>query len=54
VHYPAIAVIVKDECAKRGIAYNNYDTLWEISGRFVRYMKEVGVQACRCGTAPTS
>ncbi|KAL4444962.1 hypothetical protein ABPG77_004012 [Micractinium sp. CCAP 211/92] len=42
-HYPAIAEIVKDECAKRGVPYARYDTLPEILGRFVLYMKEVGV-----------
>ncbi|KAF8070962.1 acyl-lipid (7-3)-desaturase [Scenedesmus sp. PABB004] len=42
MHYPAIAAIVQDECAKRGVQYARYDTLPEIMGRFVRYMKEVG------------
>eukprot|EP00879_Flechtneria_rotunda_P004166 GHRR01004414.1.p1 GENE.GHRR01004414.1~~GHRR01004414.1.p1 ORF type:complete len:283 (+),score=76.58 GHRR01004414.1:1105-1953(+) len=42
VHYPAIAKIVADECAKRGIPYAHYGTLPEILGRFIRYMKEVG------------
>lgn len=41
-HYPAIAVIVEDECRKRGVQYARYDTLPEILGRFVRYMAEVG------------
>ena len=30
-HYPAIAEIVKDECAKRGVPYARYDTLPEVS-----------------------
>lgn len=29
-HYPAIADIVKDECAKRGVPYARYDTLPEV------------------------
>lgn len=29
-HYPAIAEIVKDECAKRGVPYARYDTLPEV------------------------
>jgi len=43
MHYPAIAAIVEDECAKRGIAYAKYKTLPEIIGRFMTYMAEVGV-----------
>lgn len=42
MHYPAISKIVADECKQRGIPYSHYDTLPEILGRFVRYMKEVG------------
>lgn len=42
MHYPAIAAIVEDECKKRGIQYARYDTLPEILGRFVEYMKQVG------------
>ena len=45
MHYPAIAAIVEDECNKRGVQYAKYPTLPEIVGRFVRYMKEVGVAA---------
>lgn len=41
-HYPAIAAIVQDECARRGVPYARYDTLPEILGRFIRYMREVG------------
>ncbi|KAL6756900.1 fatty acyl delta4 desaturase [Haematococcus lacustris] len=43
MHYPAISAIVRDECRKRGVLYNEYPTLTEITGRFMRYMKEVGV-----------
>mmetsp|Transcript_33218 Transcript_33218/g.78780 ORF Transcript_33218/g.78780 Transcript_33218/m.78780 type:complete len:534 (-) Transcript_33218:142-1743(-) len=42
LHYPAISAIVRDECQKRGITYVEYPTLWEILGRFCRYMKRVG------------
>lgn len=42
MHYPAISKIVGEEAAKRGIPYSHYDTLPQIMGRFVRYMKEVG------------
>eukprot|EP00983_Pelagomonas_calceolata_P120185 1160679-Pelagomonas_calceolata.AAC.25 len=42
MHYPAIAEIVKDECEKRGILYNSYATLPEITARFQRYMREAG------------
>lgn len=42
MHYPAISKIVADECAKRNIPYAHYQTLPEILGRFVGYMKEVG------------
>ena len=44
VHYPAIARIVRDECKKRGVEYAHYDTLPEILGRYVRYMRDVGTQ----------
>ena len=42
MHYPAIAKIVRDECAQRGINYASYDTLPQIIGRFSRYMQQVG------------
>ncbi len=42
MHYPAIAAIVRDEAHKRGLLYNEYQTLPEIIGHFVQYMKEVG------------
>eukprot|EP00199_Chlamydomonas_sp_CCMP681_P000966 CAMPEP_0119102420 /NCGR_PEP_ID=MMETSP1180-20130426/1176_1 /TAXON_ID=3052 ORGANISM="Chlamydomonas cf sp, Strain CCMP681" /NCGR_SAMPLE_ID=MMETSP1180 /ASSEMBLY_ACC=CAM_ASM_000741 /LENGTH=516 /DNA_ID=CAMNT_0007086713 /DNA_START=15 /DNA_END=1565 /DNA_ORIENTATION=+ len=42
MHYPAISKIVRDEAQKRGVLYNEYDTLWEILGRFQLYMREVG------------
>jgi len=42
MHYPAIAAIVKDECQKRGVLYNSYATLPEITARFQRYMREAG------------
>lgn len=53
MHYPAIAVIVRDECKKRGIHYAQYDTLPEILGRFVKFMADVGAadqQMPRLGT----
>jgi acyl-lipid (7-3)-desaturase (Delta-4 desaturase) len=42
MHYPAIAKVVREECEKRGINYASYDTLPEIVGRFMRYMRQVG------------
>jgi fatty acid desaturase (delta-4 desaturase) len=42
MHYPAISKIVAEEAGKRGIPYSHYDTLPQILGRFVRYMREVG------------
>jgi len=41
-HYPAISAIVADECAKRGIPYAQYPTLWATLKQFVRYMRDVG------------
>jgi len=41
-HYPAISAIVADECAKRGIPYATYPTLWATLKQFVRYMRDVG------------
>eukprot|EP00955_Chlamydomonas_euryale_P011476 123609-Chlamydomonas_euryale.AAC.5 len=42
MHYPAIAKIVEDEANKRGLQYAKYDTLPQIIGRFIKYMKDVG------------
>lgn len=42
MHYPAIADIITDECAKRGIPYARYDSLPTILRRFVGYMRDVG------------
>ena len=42
VHYPAIAKIVKDECAKRDVPYFSYDTLPAILARFVGFMAATG------------
>ena len=41
-HYPAISAIVADECAKRGIPYAQYPTLWATLKQFVAYMRDVG------------
>ena len=42
VHYPAIAAIVRDECAKRGVPYASYATLPQILARFVAFMRDTG------------
>jgi Fatty acid desaturase len=42
MHYPAIAKIVREECAARGVPYAAYGSLPEILTRFVRFMREVG------------
>ena len=42
VHYPAIAAIVKDECAKRDVPYFSYGTLPSILARFVGFMRDTG------------
>jgi fatty acid desaturase (delta-4 desaturase) len=42
VHYPAIAKIVKDECAKRDVPYFSYDTLPQILRRFIGFMAATG------------
>jgi len=44
VHYPAISKIVREESEKAGVKYVHYDTLPEIIGRFVGYMRDVGTQ----------
>jgi acyl-lipid (7-3)-desaturase (Delta-4 desaturase) len=41
-HYPAIADIVADECAKRGVPYTRYPTLWEALVEYTRFMRDVG------------
>jgi fatty acid desaturase (delta-4 desaturase) len=53
MHYPAIAKIVAEESAKRGVPYAHYPTLPEIIGRFSKYMAEVGAapQAPATGAA---
>jgi len=43
VHYPAIARIVADECAKRSVPYFIYPSLPAILGRFVAFMAAMGV-----------
>ena len=42
VHYPAIAKIVKEECAKRDVPYCSYDSLPQILPRYVKFMADVG------------
>ena len=41
-HYPAIAEIVADECAKRGVPYTRYPTLWEALVEYTKFMRDVG------------
>lgn len=43
VHYPAIAAIVRDEAAKRGIPYASYPSLPSILAKFIAYMAAAGV-----------
>ncbi len=42
VHYPAISVIVKEECRKYGLPYNLYSTLNEALLSHIRFMKGLG------------
>jgi fatty acid desaturase (delta-4 desaturase) len=37
-HYPAIAKIVKEECANHGLRYHGYNYLWEIVGDYFNWM----------------
>ena len=43
VHYPAIARIVADECARRDVPYFIYPSLPAILRRFVAFMADMGV-----------
>lgn len=43
VHYPAIARIVRDECAKRGVRYTHYKTLLGNLSGFLCCMQQLGV-----------
>ena len=42
LHYPAIAAIVEDECAKRGVPYAKYGTFPAILASFVDFMRRTG------------
>lgn len=41
--YPRIARVVKDECARRGVPYASYPSLFSILRRFYACMRELGV-----------
>lgn len=41
-HYPAIAEIVADECAKRGVTYTRYPSLWDALVEYTAFMRDVG------------
>ena len=41
-HYPSVAVIVRQECAKRGVPYVSFDALPKMMGHFLRFMRNVG------------
>jgi fatty acid desaturase (delta-4 desaturase) len=41
-HYPAIAAIVEDECAKRGVPYTRYPSLWDALKAYSAFMRDVG------------
>ncbi len=47
VHYPAIAKIVADECAKRDVPYFIYPSLPSILARFVKFMAHTGAEEQR-------
>jgi fatty acid desaturase (delta-4 desaturase) len=42
VHYPSIARVVRDECAKRGVRYVHYPSLASNLARFVECMRQLG------------
>ncbi len=42
VHYPAIARVVRDECARRGVRYAHYPTLAGNLRMFVECMRQMG------------
>eukprot|EP00232_Nephroselmis_pyriformis_P017822 CAMPEP_0182882208 /NCGR_PEP_ID=MMETSP0034_2-20130328/17639_1 /TAXON_ID=156128 /ORGANISM="Nephroselmis pyriformis, Strain CCMP717" /LENGTH=537 /DNA_ID=CAMNT_0025015287 /DNA_START=51 /DNA_END=1664 /DNA_ORIENTATION=- len=41
-HYPAIAKIVRQEAEAAGVPYSHYNTLPEILGEYMKFMKQVG------------
>jgi hypothetical protein len=43
VHYPAIARVVRDECARRGVRYTHFKTLLANLSSFTSCMRQLGV-----------
>lgn len=50
--YPEIAVIVKDECKKRGIRYTGFDTLPGIVWELGRFLYVMGLPTAPSGSGP--
>lgn len=42
MHYPSIAAIVRDECAKAGIAYTSHPHLFSILVAFITCLRQLG------------
>jgi len=40
--YPEIAVIIKEECKKRGVRYADFDTLPEIVWELAKFLYQMG------------